>query len=120
MVGATGFEPATSWSQTRRSTRLSYTPTTPRRVVPVSQESTAVSGDQHGEPGVWIDSVNRDPVSSLSAVKLNFPRVAAEPRWKRCGAGSPGSKQPAAVALSTKSAAGGRGHTKRRPSGAEL
>src|SRR5437762_3422453 len=26
MVGATGFEPATSWSQTRRSTRLSYTP----------------------------------------------------------------------------------------------
>lgn len=28
MVGATGFEPATSWSQTRRSTRLSYTPNT--------------------------------------------------------------------------------------------
>lgn len=28
MVGATGFEPATSWSQTRRSTRLSYTPKT--------------------------------------------------------------------------------------------
>ena len=26
MVGATGFEPATSWSQTRRSTKLSYTP----------------------------------------------------------------------------------------------
>src|SRR5688572_22384334 len=26
VVGATGFEPATSWSQTRRSTRLSYTP----------------------------------------------------------------------------------------------
>ena len=28
MVGAIGFEPTTSWSQTRRSTRLSYTPTT--------------------------------------------------------------------------------------------
>src|SRR4029434_899933 len=27
VVGATGFEPATSWSQTRRSTKLSYTPT---------------------------------------------------------------------------------------------
>src|SRR6185312_9423181 len=27
MVGAIGFEPTTSWSQTRRSTRLSYTPT---------------------------------------------------------------------------------------------
>ena len=26
MVGATGFEPATSWSQTKCSTRLSYAP----------------------------------------------------------------------------------------------
>ena len=26
MVGATGFEPATSWPQTKRSTRLSYAP----------------------------------------------------------------------------------------------
>ena len=26
----TGFEPATSWSQTRRSTKLSYTPSDPR------------------------------------------------------------------------------------------
>src|SRR5476651_1469400 len=26
VVGVTGFEPATSWSQTRRSTKLSYTP----------------------------------------------------------------------------------------------
>ena len=25
-IGATGFEPATSWSQTRRSTKLSYAP----------------------------------------------------------------------------------------------
>jgi hypothetical protein len=25
-IGATGFEPATSWSQTKRSTKLSYTP----------------------------------------------------------------------------------------------
>ena len=30
MVGVTGFEPATSWSQTRRSTKLSYTPQFPR------------------------------------------------------------------------------------------
>ena len=28
VVGVTGFEPATSWSQTRRSTKLSYTPLT--------------------------------------------------------------------------------------------
>lgn len=26
MVGVTGFEPATSWSQTRRTTKLCYTP----------------------------------------------------------------------------------------------
>ena len=26
VVGVKGFEPSTSWSQTRRSTRLSYTP----------------------------------------------------------------------------------------------
>jgi hypothetical protein len=34
MVGATGFEPATSWSQTKRSTKLSYAPiaTTPNPV----------------------------------------------------------------------------------------
>src|SRR5260221_12496049 len=31
MVGATGFEPATSWSQTKCSTRLSYAPI-PKRV----------------------------------------------------------------------------------------
>ena len=27
LVGVTGLEPATSWSQTKRSTNLSYTPT---------------------------------------------------------------------------------------------
>ena len=31
VVGVTGFEPATSWSQTRRSTKLSYTPTMPEQ-----------------------------------------------------------------------------------------
>ena len=28
-IGATGFEPATSWSQTTRSTKLSYAPVNP-------------------------------------------------------------------------------------------
>jgi hypothetical protein len=31
MVGAEGFEPTTSWSQTRRSTKLSYAPVILRR-----------------------------------------------------------------------------------------
>ena len=30
MVGTTGFEPATSWPQTKRSTRLSYVPMEPQ------------------------------------------------------------------------------------------
>ena len=29
MVGVAGFEPATSWSQTKRSTKLSHTPMEP-------------------------------------------------------------------------------------------
>ncbi len=33
-IGVTGFEPATSWSQTRRSTKLSYTPGTETMVGP--------------------------------------------------------------------------------------
>jgi hypothetical protein len=33
MVGETGFEPATSWSQTRRATRLRYSP----RLVPLAR-----------------------------------------------------------------------------------
>ena len=33
MVGATGFEPATSWSQTKCSTRLSYAPSTGERTI---------------------------------------------------------------------------------------
>jgi hypothetical protein len=36
VVGAAGFEPATSWSQTKRSTKLSYAPTrTPQEYRPV-------------------------------------------------------------------------------------
>ena len=29
-IGLTGFEPATSWSRTKRSTKLSYSPLFPR------------------------------------------------------------------------------------------
>ena len=38
MVGMTGFEPATSWSQTRRSTKLSYIPTIIRMARPPGVE----------------------------------------------------------------------------------
>jgi hypothetical protein len=33
MVGVTGFEPATSWTRTTRSTSLSYTPNVGRGLV---------------------------------------------------------------------------------------
>ena len=36
-VGATGFEPATSWSQTRSATGLRYTPRHIRRVFRVQR-----------------------------------------------------------------------------------
>ena len=32
LLGVTGFEPATSWSQTTRSTKLSYTPASGKAV----------------------------------------------------------------------------------------
>src|SRR5207248_7081636 len=37
-IGVTGFEPATSWSQTTRSTKLSYTP---RRVMLIMSSRSA-------------------------------------------------------------------------------
>lgn len=33
MVGVTGFEPAASWSQTKRSTKLSHTPKYTRQII---------------------------------------------------------------------------------------
>lgn len=47
VVGTTGFEPATSWSQTRCSTRLSYVPPNPMPAVKQPGESvaTVISGD---------------------------------------------------------------------------
>ena len=42
LVGATGFEPATSWSQATRSSKLSYAPKSCMRLVaPVGLEPTA-------------------------------------------------------------------------------
>lgn len=54
MVGADGFEPPTSWSQTRRSTRLSYAPTkgeeSPDRVL-LSMLSCCFFKDSRINPG---------------------------------------------------------------------
>src|SRR5437867_7794401 len=55
LVGVTGFEPATSWSQTRRSTKLSYTPCSardltrsrPKRIQNLGSACAATTG------GMW-------------------------------------------------------------------
>src|SRR3954464_2890253 len=48
MVGATGFEPATSWSQTKCSTRLSYAPTRPRAAnIPQGSPRANVISQRH-------------------------------------------------------------------------
>jgi hypothetical protein len=44
VVGAAGFEPATSWSQTKRSTKLSYAPTADG----INSENRAGCNDQIG------------------------------------------------------------------------
>src|SRR4051794_10562045 len=62
MVGATGFEPATSWSQTRRSTRLSYTPFHERQTV---GEATAVS---------MTVSIGAHPISRAVSARAFVPR----------------------------------------------
>jgi hypothetical protein len=43
MVGVRGFEPPTSWSQTRRATRLRYTPTTSSNTPPFPQGQGALT-----------------------------------------------------------------------------
>ena len=42
MVGATGIEPATSWSQTKCSTRLSYAPTRTRNIPQARHGATVI------------------------------------------------------------------------------
>src|SRR3954467_15727766 len=49
MVGVTGFEPATSWSQTRRSTKLSYTPHAGRDLTPSSARRMRNLDDSGGK-----------------------------------------------------------------------
>ena len=70
MVGAIGFEPTTSWSQTRRSTRLSYTPP--------SDEA-------------W-DALTPSQVSMAGFQKHVKPRVTARPGKGLCAAQIGGSK----------------------------
>jgi VanZ family protein len=45
MVGATGFEPATSWPQTKRSTRLSYAPLQGGMITETSPTASFHPGD---------------------------------------------------------------------------
>ena len=63
VVGVTGFEPATSWSQTRRSTKLSYTPHVARLSISTRHgaahpELLRIRIDHVCFSGVWLSSVD--------------------------------------------------------------
>jgi hypothetical protein len=62
MVGVTGFEPATSWSQTKRSTKLSYTPELRLMLITArplahaeNYERVALWKQQLAQTAVWRD-----------------------------------------------------------------
>ena len=50
LVGATGLEPATSWSQTRRSSHLSYTPTRETRILLFSGDGILAETKEKAKP----------------------------------------------------------------------
>ena len=66
MVGKTGFEPATSWSQTKRSTKLSYFP---------------INGapERSRTPSLLIRSQTLYPIELWAQIKLMVPRTGIEP-----------------------------------------
>ena len=72
MVGAIGFEPTTSWSQTRRSTRLSYTPPIEPRW---DARTPAVS-----MAGWW--QVFIEPLAALSRLQKFLPCPGSEITWE--------------------------------------
>ena len=69
MVGATGFEPATSWSQTKCSTRLSYAPIPWR----VNIDASAVPRND------YLSISPRKGVTKWSPTPFNYRPIAAFP-----------------------------------------
>ena len=87
LVGKTGFEPATSWSQTRRSTKLSYFPFSLSALVIISQHfmnaipPRAMSSNylQMGEPFSHRYDIDR----RLRPTFMTFAKC--DGIWRYCG-----------------------------------
>ena len=75
-IGATGFEPATSWSQTKRSTKLSYAPE-PRKLSAFSPMRQEASGKFSSTrfPAFMVEIPFTFPASLHLAQRLS-------PRWR--------------------------------------
>ena len=78
LVGATGFEPATSWSQTKRSTKLSYAPIAGATSSPASWKHKGLRGTSCGRVTAAVPrNVATPGLSTRCAGKIGrFPSVA--------------------------------------------
>src|SRR5512137_2562414 len=74
MVGETGFEPATPWSRTKCSTRLSHSPTEALRSSRPGGASVEPGGST-GLPGSSQDpsALPEDPLAALDRVHVPLP-----------------------------------------------
>src|SRR5436190_18864657 len=77
MVGATGSEPATSWSQTKCSTRLSYAPTRGRLISHKPPREQTLFG-------AGLLCLAEEPILSAYAISAPFRRSHLR-RRVRCG-----------------------------------
>jgi hypothetical protein len=73
VVGVTGFEPATSWSQTTRSTKLSYTPRWRMHIMhaPASHQKISVRPVRRG-----------DRSTKLAMANPSHGGLSYTPRWR--------------------------------------
>ena len=71
VVGVTGFEPATSWSQTRRSTKLSYTPSN-------GGVFTMLSGQAHAESRRPVEPVRTNRFCAIRNLTAYTPSAGTQ------------------------------------------
>ena|SRR5687768_15409161 len=93
MVGATGFEPATSRSQSERSTRLSYAPTATQFTIEMSARGFAENSSRHRAHRVIVDFPTRPtgptrPTIPTSLTILTRPTYACRGSRRRRAAAS--------------------------------
>src|SRR5260221_4146369 len=78
MVGVTGFEPATSWTRTTRSTSLSYTPNVGRRLVLAGHCEPGQFDQTFFESGLWKGGQRSERLICLALSEARSVRKAPE------------------------------------------